>query len=123
MGTAPCRSIRALGPACAALALMAGCATNRPVDNALRTQAGSPSSTQIVNDGYHIRCPDLVEVTVELRGDVPTGQRQVGPDGCVDLGPLGRVRVEGLTPLEAAGRVAKTAGVPPAAAQLRLVDY
>lgn len=105
------------------LALLAGCATNRPVDNAIRSQGASAAGTQKIDDGYRLRCPDAVEVTVDMRGDIPPGRRPIGADGCIDLGPLERVRVEAQTPSEAAARIAGAAGVPPAAVHVRVVDY
>ncbi len=45
---------------------------------------------------YHVRFPDVLEVTVEGRSDL-TGQFEVQANGCIDLGPLGGVRVEERT--------------------------
>jgi len=102
-------------------ALLSGCATNRNLDRALL--APNPSANREVANGYHVQCPDVLDVTADFRPDIPAGRRVVGPDGCIDLGIAGRVRVEGLSPAQIAVRVAVAAAVPAATVQVRIAEY
>jgi polysaccharide biosynthesis/export protein len=100
--------------------LLSGCAANRSLDRALLAQ--SPSNRDVV-ERYHVQCPDVLEIVTDFRPDFPAGRRVVGPDGCIELGPVGRVRVEGLSAAQIATRVAAAAAVPAAAVQVRVVEY
>jgi protein involved in polysaccharide export with SLBB domain len=106
------------------LSLLAGCALNTP---AIERALVAPAQPDVQGDavaveGYRIGCPDVLEVHVQGKPDL-SGLRTVGPDGRIDLGPLGRVRVEGETAGGAGLRVAEEAGVPPRAAQVRVTEF
>jgi polysaccharide biosynthesis/export protein len=105
------------------LVSLAGCAVaNSHVDRALLSDPGQELRNQGVTENYHFGCPDRLLVTVAGRPE--TGApRAIAPDGRLDLGPLGRVRVEGLTPAEAARQIALAAGLQPAAVQVHVVEY
>ena len=47
----------------------------------------------------------------------------MGPDGCIGLGSLGRLRVEGRTAPEIAQLLATGLGVPPDAVRVRVAGY
>jgi protein involved in polysaccharide export with SLBB domain len=47
----------------------------------------------------------------------------IGPDGCGDFGPLGRLRIEGQPPAESARTVAAAAGLPASAVHVRVAEY
>jgi protein involved in polysaccharide export with SLBB domain len=103
------------------VALLSGCATNRNLDKELL--APKPSANREVANGYHVQCPDVLEVAADFRPDIPAGRRVVGPDGCIDLGPAGRVRVEGMSPAQIAARMAVAAAVPVATVRVRVAEY
>jgi protein involved in polysaccharide export with SLBB domain len=103
--------------------LLAGCAWNRPeLDRAFKEDAGRTARQATVAEAYTLYCPDVLEVTVDTRPDL-SGRRTIGPDGRLDLGAVGRVRVEGQTVSEAAQSVAQQAGVPPAWVRVAVVEY
>ncbi len=109
----------------AALCLLAGCAAARPqvrIEQAMKVDAGGASRGAGVADEYRARCPDVVEVAVAGRADL-TRRAAVASDGRLDLGTLGRPRVEGLTPTEVAGAVASAAGMPTESVRARVVEY
>jgi protein involved in polysaccharide export with SLBB domain len=100
--------------------LLSGCAANRNLDRALLAQS---TSNREVAERYRVQCPDVLEVVTDFRPDFPAGRRVVGPDGCIELGPVGRLRVEGLCAAQIATRVAAAAAIPAAAVQVRIVEY
>jgi protein involved in polysaccharide export with SLBB domain len=83
---------------------------------------GSEVRNQGVAELYVVRCPDVLEVYVAGRNEAGGG-RAVGLDGQVDLGPLGRLRVEGLTVPEVAYAVAGRAGTTPDQVRVRVAEY
>lgn len=104
------------------LGLPAGCATGRmPLDQALMTEHGLAARNE-GSEAYTVACPDVLDVVVAGR---PQGTRRqlIGPDGCIDLGTCGRLRVEGLTPRALAQRVAGHVGVPETEVQVRVAEY
>src|SRR5262249_30194871 len=104
------------------LLLPAGCANRPYLDRALMAERGSAVRNEGVAETYRPGCPDVLEFTVAGRPDL-TGQREIGPDRRRELGPLGRVRVEGL-PLEEIGpRVAEQGGLSAERVQVRVVDF
>jgi polysaccharide export outer membrane protein len=75
-----------------------------------------------VTENYRLECPDVLQITVAGRPELDA-PRSIAPDGRIDLGPLGRVRVEGLPPPAAASQIAAEANLPPQAIQVRVVEY
>ncbi len=71
---------------------------------------------------YTLACPDVVMLAV---GPLPEVGRRlaVGADGAIPVGEVGRLRVDGLTPADAAGKVAEVLGVPPEAVRLDVAEY
>jgi protein involved in polysaccharide export with SLBB domain len=103
--------------------LLTGCAAqNQHLDQAL--MAEKPQSTHHADstDPYRIGCPDVVALTVVGRPEL-SGPHRVGVDGRIDLGKLGRVRVEDRTLPEAAALIAERAAVPPGAVQVRIGEF
>jgi protein involved in polysaccharide export with SLBB domain len=105
------------------LALLAGCATPGPgLDQALQADHQPPAPAAGLAEYYVVHCPDVLDLRVDGRPDL-TGERAVGPDGRIDLGDGGRVRVDGQTVSAGAQRVAEEADVPPDRVQLRVVEF
>src|SRR5262245_17243031 len=94
------------------LLLPTACASRPYIDRAVMAERGTAVRNEGVAQAYLPGCPDVLEFAVVGRPDL-TGQREIGPDGRVECGPLGRVRVEGLTGDEIALRVAELAGLAP----------
>ena len=115
---------RTTGHVTAALLLMLPLAcANRPyLDRAMMVERGTPARNEGVAEAFRPGCPDVLEFTSTGRPDL-TGKREIGPDGRIDMGALGRVRVEGLTLEELAARVASEAGLPPERVQVRVVEF
>lgn len=104
------------------LLLPAGCAHRPYLDHALMAERGSAVRNEGVPEVYRPGCPDVLEVTVAGRPDL-TGPRVIGPDGRIDLGPVGRVRLEGLLVEEIGPRVAEETGLAPERVRVRVADY
>src|SRR5439155_27378857 len=51
------------------------------------------------------------------------GRQTIGPDGCIRLGDLGRLRVEGQTVPQAASQLAAALGLPPERVRIQVVEY
>jgi protein involved in polysaccharide export with SLBB domain len=98
-----------------------GCAADRQVKRNLMSGRFSAARGQEVAEKYLVGCPDVLEVSGPHR-DL-TGRFAVGPDGRVDLGSLGRPRVEGRTPPEIARLIAEMAGLPPEAIAVRVAEF
>jgi protein involved in polysaccharide export with SLBB domain len=71
---------------------------------------------------YTLGCPDMLEITVTSRPDL-TGRMAIGPDGQIDLGDEGTVRVEGHTAAAAAAYVAERLGLLDGEVRLRVAEF
>src|SRR5438552_9181834 len=73
-----------------------GCVVNRSqLDQTLRADRGTAARNEGVAEHYLVACPDVLDIAVAGRPEI-SGRRPVEPDGCLDLGQLGRVHVEEL---------------------------
>jgi polysaccharide biosynthesis/export protein len=103
------------------LGLLCGCASGPPqFDRALMAQKSPPPTPAL--DAYAIGCPDVLDLVVSGRPQF-SGRLGVGADGCIRLGDLGRLRVEGRTVPEAARLAAAALGVPPEHVRLQVAEY
>lgn len=103
--------------------LPAGCAPWRPaLDCAMPADHGLAARRENVAETYTVSCPDVLEVVVAAHSEL-TGQREIGVDGRIDLGAMGRLRVEGRTVGEVAILLAQIAGVPPSGVHVRVAEY
>lgn len=118
---APCICIRQL-IALAALALFSlGCANSQDCQlrQALRER---PEASTVAAKAYRVGSPDVVKLTVPGRSEL-SGTYVVQANGCIDLGEMGGIRVEGLTATEAARHVGTLARVNPEAVRFEVVEY
>lgn len=105
------------------LCLLTGCESGRPhLDQALMANLGPAPPGRGLEQQYVVHCPDVLELTVSGRPDL-TGRQAIGPDGRIDLGDVGRLRVEGRLAPEVGPLVAEAAGVRPDKVQFRLAEY
>jgi protein involved in polysaccharide export with SLBB domain len=103
--------------------LLAGCAAfGPPIDKALLADKGLAVRSSAAAEAYLVHCPDVLEILIDTRPEL-SGLREIGPDGQIDLGRMGRVRVEGQTAAEVARRLAEVTGVPPAWVRVRVAEY
>jgi polysaccharide export outer membrane protein len=103
------------------LGLLTGCATPQTLDRALLADK-DPAGDRQAETGYTVACPDAVDLSVPGRPAL-TGRHVVGPDGCIALDGLGRLRVEGHGTAEIASHVAAVAGVAPEAVRVRVAEF
>ena len=105
------------------LVAAAGCAVGQPhMDQALLADQGTVARNKEVADYYTVACPDVLDVTVAGRPDL-SGRRPIGPNGRIDAGPAGSIRVEGRTPKEVTARVAEQVGLPRDKVQVRVMEF
>lgn len=105
------------------LLLLSGCAVNRAgMDRALLTENGPAGRKNGVTEQYTLRSPDALRVTVPNRPEL-TGVRPLGADGRIDMGELGRLRVEGRTLSETTRLVAAVAGEFPDRVHIDITQY
>jgi protein involved in polysaccharide export with SLBB domain len=104
------------------LGLVTGCAAPGPhLDQAIFADNSPARRTELV-EHYQIGCPDVLNTTVAGRPEL-SGPRRVGADGRIDLGTLGRLRVEGKTAAAAAQAIAERCGAPPGQVRVRVAEY
>jgi protein involved in polysaccharide export with SLBB domain len=93
------------------LCLVAGCVAERAqVNRALSADNSLGAGVGGAVEPYGIHCPDVLQVIFADRPDL-SGARVVGPDGRIDLGSMGHLRVEGQTPVQIVHRIAEQAGI------------
>jgi polysaccharide export outer membrane protein len=71
---------------------------------------------------YRVGCPDVLIVAVAGKPEWG-GRREVQPSGCIDLGSLGAIRVEGLTTDEVRARIAAKAQLRLDEVQVEVAEY
>jgi protein involved in polysaccharide export with SLBB domain len=86
------------------------------------TDRTPPAQHRAVTEGYWVGCPDEIELHIEQRPEFD-GRQFIGPDGCIELGRYGKVRIEGLTLRETADRVAARLACTPDRVQVRVVEF
>jgi len=106
-----------------ALPPLTGC-TSAPVsvDKSLMAEGGATARNEGVAEHYRIGCPDVLEVTVVGRPEL-SDRCKVRPDGRVDLGELGKLRVEGQTVTEVTRAVAGTLALPEDYVDVRVAEF
>jgi polysaccharide biosynthesis/export protein len=129
-GAGPGRDGARAGFLCLSLLLLvlslvstSGCVTSNPhVDRSLMADRGAAARNAGVAERYLIGCPDMLEVGVVGR---PERSRRclVGPDGRIDLGDLGRPRVEGRTVPEVARHLGEALGVPAEQVEVHVAEF
>ena len=131
-----------------ALSLLVGCAAGPPrLDQALMADKGAVSRNQGVEQAYHVFCPDVLQITIDPNKQqtarnrenraiqrvsvpsvdsgsfLPTGKYAIDADGRIDLGPLGKPRVEGRSPSQLVNLLSDEIGVPVERIQVKVVEY
>ncbi len=110
-----------VGLLCACLA--SGCLVNRAqVEKNLMTDRDSPARKQGVLEKYRVACPDVLGLRIEGRYAL-AGKYAIGPDGRLDLGAMGKPRVEGHTLPELAHIISHHLGTHPALVQVQVAEF
>src|SRR5262245_47170378 len=125
--TRPSRQVREARPARIwpglALCVLIGCAAqNQHLEHALMTERAPTAHRDHMTEPYRIGCPDEIAIIVAGRSRL-NGRYMVGPNGRINLGELGRLRMEGKTTAEAGVLIAERAGVPSAAVQVAVQTF
>jgi protein involved in polysaccharide export with SLBB domain len=104
--------------------LSAGCAMGgKQVDQAMEADKPSAAARHVSTASrYLVSCPDIIEVHLPGQAD-PIRRCPIGPEGRIELGALGSLRVEGLTTADIAQRVAELVGLPADQVRVRVVGY
>lgn len=103
------------------LVLAGGCFSSRErFDRTLLSRL--PESPAPAAAQYTVHCPDVLDIAIAIPG-FRSGTRSVGPDGRIDLGASGRLRVDGLTTPAIAAAIAGTLRVPLAAVEVKVAEF
>ncbi|MGE3809193.1 MAG: polysaccharide biosynthesis/export family protein [Gemmataceae bacterium] len=103
--------------------LLAGCAVEQPnFDRALMSEPGAHERNRDIPAFYVVQCPDVLELRVGQHQELD-GKYPVGPDGRIDLGRYGQLRVENQNLPEIRRLVAEVAGVDQPRVAIRVADY
>lgn len=108
---------------CALVGLGGGCAGDRNlVDNNLKHDRPTEAEALGVAEHYRVGCPDVLDIAVKDRPEFE-GHYTVEPDGRINLGRYGRLRVEGRMLGEIAGLMADEIGVRPQDIRVRVALF
>lgn len=99
---------------------LAGCARDR--DELCEALMKTPPPSGAIADQYAVACPDVLRLRVESRPDL-SGRREVHANGCIDLGALGGLHVEGLNIEEIERELARQARVDPAQVRVGVLQH
>jgi protein involved in polysaccharide export with SLBB domain len=103
------------------LVLAPGCAKDRAaVGKNLMSQRSAAEPVEVAQH-YRVGCPDIVEL-VAPREEL-SGPREIQPDGRIDLGEYGELRIEGKTPAEIARLIAEETGENPDAVEVKVAEF
>jgi protein involved in polysaccharide export with SLBB domain len=99
-----------------------GCAKDRSlIEQNLMAQQSLDRKEDVVNH-YRVGCPDTIALEVAERTEF-NGSHDIGPDGRIDLGDYGTLRIEGRTIGEIAKLLSTEIGVEPDHIHVRVVAY
>ncbi len=85
----------------------------------------TPQNAQVQGEAahhYRVGCPDVVEILIPLRKEF-NGRYAIQPDGRIELGEYGKLRIEGKTRAEIATVLAEEVGINPASIDVRILEY
>lgn len=101
--------------------MASGCAKDRiAVEKNLMAQKSVAEQVEVALR-YRVGCPDIIEITTPRMET--SGRFEIQPDGRIDLGDYGNLRIEGRTPQEVAKIVAEETGANPAEVEVRVAEF
>jgi protein involved in polysaccharide export with SLBB domain len=83
---------------------------------------GTTSRNQGVVQAYHVFCPDVLLIQVTGRPEL-SGRRAIDPDGRIDLGKLGRLRIEGRSLPQVTNLLSDETGIPADRIQVQVAEF
>jgi protein involved in polysaccharide export with SLBB domain len=83
---------------------------------------GAAIRNQGVVQAYHVFCPDVLEIRIAGRPDL-SGWRAIDAEGRMDLGRLGRLRVEGHTAPQVVRLLSEETEISPTQIQVRVTEF
>jgi protein involved in polysaccharide export with SLBB domain len=105
------------------LLLLAGCAgLRRPQDEDVKAQTRTPQTSYRQVEKYVVHCPDVLEISIPNHPE-ECGRFAIGPDGRINLGETGLLRVEGETPEEIALALARQESMPVSLVRVGVAEY
>lgn len=105
------------------LGLLAGCASDRPqVEKAVLADRGAGQRNEALSQYYQVGAQDVLEIQVAGWPEL-AGTKVVGPDGRIDIGSLGRLRVENRTTPQIQRYLADLVEAPPSQVQVRVSQF
>lgn len=105
------------------LSLLVGCASGPPrFDQALMADQGAAKRNQGVVQAYHVFCPDVLDIHVAGRPDL-SGRQAIDADGRIDLGRLGKARIEGRSLPQMVHLLSEETGISPDRIQVHVAEF
>jgi protein involved in polysaccharide export with SLBB domain len=130
------------------ISFLVGCASGPPqFDQALMSYQGAATRNQGVAQAYRVFCPDVLEIQVQPAKELAAisseyggirrastisassnsvasdGLYAIDSDGRIDLGPIGKLRVEGRTVAQVAGLLSEVSAISEDRIQVRVAEY
>lgn len=102
--------------------LLTGCAADRSHLNQALLADRDAAHRSTVAGCYLVGFPDVLSISISNRADL-TGLHEIGADGRIDLGELGRLRVEGKTGEGIAQLLALVLNQPAESIRVRVAEY
>jgi protein involved in polysaccharide export with SLBB domain len=103
--------------------LPAGCALcQSSLDRAIPTDQGLAARRESGAEAYTVGCPDVLELLLDDHPQL-SGQREIGPDGRIDIGGGRRLRVEGCTVAQITSFFNQVTETRPEAVHVRVAQY
>jgi protein involved in polysaccharide export with SLBB domain len=104
-------------------AAASGCFGHRGlVERNLMDGRGAAGRATAVTEHYQIGCPDVLEIAVKGRPEFE-GHYTVEPDGRINLGHYGRLRIQGQVVAEVGRALAEEIGVRAEDVRVRVVEF
>src|SRR5258706_1695070 len=82
----------------------------------------SAAGQEGVAERYRVGCPDVVELDMPQRPEF-NGKHEIGPDGRIDLGEYGNLRIEGRTTPEIVKLLVEETGASAESVQVRVAEF
>jgi len=115
-----------LGSALVFCFLQSGCAIQEQqrahIEKTLMNDRDAGIRNLGVLENYQVGCPDVL--LIEIAGSSPRALgKTVGPDGRIDLGAIGKVRVDGRSPFQIEALLAEELDLAPGQVHVRVAKY
>jgi protein involved in polysaccharide export with SLBB domain len=114
---------RVLSPFLLLLLFLAGCAAVKPhVDSMMQADRNTTHEDPKIAHSYAVECPDVLDLVIPGHPELSHAQT-VGVDGRINLGPFGRLLVEGQSVVDVAANIAQVTQTLPSEVQVSVASY